>query len=169
MWVWSIVDELSRTGKKIYSGKSRLYFSPQIDTVRTFLHSRPYNTKAWDPDHLKSLQSPQLSSSIFLHFLHQWSQDMLSGIHVPYTYFSWHTTDVSLLIRHHSQLIVTFTLAFKVWHGHNFDHQTCPSSEMLSSLSVTSFGVVLLPCKSSFFPRVVDSVDEVFAETGVKI
>ncbi len=50
-------------------------------------------------------------------------------------------------------------------HGHHLHHKTCPAREMLRPLTLASFRVILLPCKSCFLPALVHRLYEVLTET----
>ncbi|KAI6757583.1 hypothetical protein HG531_003408 [Fusarium graminearum] len=56
-----------------------------------------------------------------------------------------------------------------VIHGHNFDDQTSPSSEMLCSLSGSRIRIILLPGKACFFPALVHCVDKILAQTREQV
>ena len=58
--------------------------------------------------------------------------------------------------------------AAQIWHPHNLNDQTRPACEMLRSLSFPCLGIILLPRKASFGPRIVDCLDEVQSEVAVQ-
>lgn len=64
-------------------------------------------------------------------------------------------------------LLATGFPAFQFRHGHNLNHKAGPPSEVLSSLPVSIFRVVLLPREPGLFPRFIHVRDEVVAETTV--
>lgn len=57
--------------------------------------------------------------------------------------------------------------SFQLWHRHDFDNKAGPPGEVLGSLPVSIFWVILLPRKASLFPRLIHVFDEVVAETAV--
>lgn len=64
-------------------------------------------------------------------------------------------------------LLATGFSAFQLRHRHNFNHKTGPAGEVLGSLPVSVFRIILLPRESGFFPGLVHVRDEVVAETAV--
>ena len=65
--------------------------------------------------------------------------------------------------------LVPSSSTFQIRHAHDFNHQTCPSSEMLRALSLPGLRVVLLPSKPSFLPAFVYSLDQILAEVDVEL
>lgn len=54
-------------------------------------------------------------------------------------------------------------------HSHNLDDQAGPASEVLSTLTSASLGVVLLPSEAGLLPALVDGLDEVLPELVVHL
>ena len=46
----------------------------------------------------------------------------------------------------------------QVRHRHDFDHETCPSREMLRSLSSARLRVILFPREARLFPLIEDVI-----------
>lgn len=64
-------------------------------------------------------------------------------------------------------LLATGFPTFEFRHRHNLNHKAGPPSEVLSSLAVSIFRVVLLPCEPGLFPRLIHVRDQIVAETAV--
>ena len=64
-------------------------------------------------------------------------------------------------------LLATGFPALQFRHRHNLDHEAGPPGEVLGSLPVSIFGVILLPCEPGLFPRLIHVRDEIVAETAV--
>ena len=75
-------------------------------------------------------------------------------------------TDLSYLFPASLQFIPD-RLATQVWHSHNLDNQTSPTSKVLCPLALARLRIVLLPRETCLLPTLVNSVDEVLAEVGV--
>lgn len=51
----------------------------------------------------------------------------------------------------------------QIWHRHYFYYQACPAGEMLRTLALTRFGIILFPGEASARPLGMDSINEIFA------
>jgi hypothetical protein len=72
---------------------------------------------------------------------------------------------IALLHLSHSQLVLGMSLLTGIFHSHDLDNKTGPSSEVLCSLPGTRVGVVLLPSEACFFPTLVHGVNKVLTKT----
>ena len=61
------------------------------------------------------------------------------------------------------------TLSTDIFHGHDFDHQTSPASEVLRALTFARLRVVLFPGEAGLFPVAVDSLNNVLTQACVQI
>lgn len=67
------------------------------------------------------------------------------------------------------QLVLYFSTLLYIRHSHYLDHQARPASEMLRSLSLARFGIILFPCEPCPFPFLEDVLYKVSAERGVEL
>ena len=65
--------------------------------------------------------------------------------------------------------LIPDNLSADVRHSHDLYDQACPASEVLSPLTLTRLGVVLLPCEAGLLPAFINGVDEIIAEVGVQL
>ena len=63
--------------------------------------------------------------------------------------------------------ITATTTTTQIIHSHNTNNQTSPAREMLRSLSLARFRVVLFPGETRVGPFAVYVLDQVLAETAV--
>lgn len=77
------------------------------------------------------------------------------------------SNDFCVVCTKNSQLIVATALSGKIGEVHDLDNQAGPPGEVLGTLASACLGVVLLPSKASFTPRLVHSVDQVLAQLRV--
>lgn len=85
---------------------------------------------------------------------------------IPYSSISHH---LSQLILDLSPLLRLKSPSTQIRHPHNLNHQTCPPSEMLSSLSHSRFRIILFPRKSCFLPTIIDRLDKIQSKFRVEI
>lgn len=57
----------------------------------------------------------------------------------------------------------------QIGHRHHLHHHTGPAGEMLRPLSVSGFGIVLLPGESGLLPLPEDILNQVLPEVGVQV
>lgn len=57
----------------------------------------------------------------------------------------------------------------RLLHGHQLDDQARPAGEVLRALALAGLRIVLLPGEARLLPALVDSVDQVLAQTGEEV
>jgi hypothetical protein len=57
----------------------------------------------------------------------------------------------------------------QIRHSHDLDHQARPAREVLRTLPLACFWIVLFPCKPSLLPTVIYRIDQILAQFGVDL